>query len=355
MNSTLNLLNGSTVVQPNLKLIDQYPDAFGTGASVEENHEKLLDYLKQRLESGTNLRTSRIVRYGLIDKVISTWQVLSEQDSTRRAKEESTGQAQATSLNLPITHTHIDDMVSFFAQVYAPAAGDFFQMGEPSIQEAVKPLVQKLNSDAKAYKYYKNLCATLRSLLKYNIGGVTIEWKEDKKANCADSIDMYNFMWDPDITDPSCIAKEAEWAAIISHRNPMWIARKEAAGEIRGAYAILDPEAQPPSNGRTAEYYRYPPIYAGLSYEDQKTSVGGRPVMDWGAYGAGLSGDSATEINGHEVIDMYCWLNPRDFELTNAGAKYEQDGYYLWKFTIIDMHRIVQADPVLEDATEPSE
>lgn len=349
------LMSGdSQIVQPKIRLEDVYPPQIPD----EECHGELLQYLTSRLNHGNRYRTDKLTRYMSVDRVMSTWQKLTEEDTQRKGKQEATGQAQAISMNLPLIDSHVEDMVAFFSGVFSPAAGDFFQMPETQTQEKSKPLGKKLNGDAKAQKYYKNLCAMLKSLIKYNIGGVSVNWVDPDTddtmygdpdgQNRISSLDVYNLLWDPVIIDPADVADKAEWAATIVLRNKRYLVERDLKEVYYGTVACVENAIG--NNGRVASWYKYPPNYAGLTGMDDSTSRGQTQDVNWGAYGAALTSDSGMQIDGHEETTIYCWLNPSDFKLridVNSPVQ-EVNKYMLWRFVILDGKRIVQAKGFVE-------
>lgn len=315
----------------------------------DEAHDMTLKYLESRLQQGRTKRPGRLQRYARVDKLVSTWQRLTDADSQRKAKQELTGEAQALNINLPLITTHLEDVVSFYANIYSPASGQFFQLPlDAKDAEPVKALVTKLNSDAEATKSFKWLTRMLRSLFKYNIGGVMLWWgdkdgigldpSESGGMNWMEAIDVYNFMWDPTVHDPAKIPTEAEWAATIKQVNRKTLLDMEIKGVYAGVKDILHENEE--SNSNAAQYYRYPPFQAGVTAEDEVTQEGN--TVNWAAYGAALGSDEAAPILGHERVEIYCWVNPQQLGLN--GAK--QQAWELWRFHIIDMKRIVYAKKV---------
>lgn len=354
---------------PKIKIEAGLPAAFGKGRTAQENHDKLLEYLRERLASDASNREERIRRYATIDKLVSTWQQLSPEDSMRKDDQNKTGVPQAIAMNLPLIHTHLDDMVSFFAGVYAPAAGSFFSTPEPESQENGKALVDKLNSDAKRFKYYKNLTAGIRSLLKYNIGGYALHWlsadgdidsasDEDlaKGGNEVKRIDVYNLSYDTAIDDPADLRKKGEWGALFFNWNRKTILERYFADDFTNLASVFGDDNQNlPGNGNAARFYRYPPNQAGIAFEDTKTEKGRRTV-DWSAYNASLSTEKSTPIDGHEVVLMYCWINPQNFELVDSNNRaYEDQRLQLWRFYILDDTAIVYAKPTVQTAADDAE
>jgi len=342
-----------------------YPEAFaqvpGDG-SIESRrqqaHDDLLAYLKARLSSDSN-RSMRTQRYARIDQMISTWQKLSQEDTKRAQKQESTGKAQALPMNMPLAHTHIDDMTAFFTEVYYPSTGAYGSAEAiPDAQKSMTQVVEKMNNDAADTQYYVSLSRAIRSLLKYNVGGFILRWEavehdsssdaaEAPTRNNAQPIDMYNALWDPSVKDVKDIRRKAEWAATVTVENRMEIIRRTQAGDYAGTMCALKSQDDVLAGGNSyGNYYKYPPAETNIDSKDGETANGS--TVDWVAYGATL-GEGRTEIKGgYEVVKMYCWLNPAQFGLSWQQLTYESDGYYLWEFHILAGERIVYAQPVNE-------
>lgn len=343
--------NNQTLVPAKVKFNKDFPPALMRGGadSRQAQHDNLLKYLIARLESARTIRSSRLMRLARIDKAVSTWQQLSENDSARKVKEETTGSAQAIHMNLPVLHAHVQDMISFFAEVFSPGGGDFFMLPKAESQAAARTLVTKLNNDAKAEKYYKNLVMTLNRLIKYNTGGFHVCWntprnvQENEGTNQFLAIDPYNHLYDTMISDPATLAKEGEWSATVAIRDQRYLLDHQHAGKFFGVGNIIihdDPNMAPNQN-QSAEYYRYSPAEAGLTFEDDRRTSG---RVDWQSYGAGLASDLAIRVPGWEEITMYCWVNPYEWGFVAE----DKNDYELYKFVILGAKQIIAIEPVYE-------
>ena len=345
----------------------------------EGDHEELLEYLLGRLRAGVTPRDRKLHRFAKIDKLISTWQRLNKEDSERERMEEVSGRQQALPMNLPLLATHLDDTVAFFSEVFAPLSGGFYSAKGT---DEMKKLAEKMNEDSAAREYYTNVCLTFRSLIKYNIGGFHVEWEEADqqmssvygRGNRWTALDMYNTLWDPAVTDVAKVSTEAEWAAIVEVKNRIWLIRKGLSGELSRVDSLLADQEngkRTPAVGgfsaaqmKTSTFYRPPSPSAGLPSDalDDRTSTSDSRAMDWEAYGAALSGEQGTHIQGFEVVTMYCWIVPDDFGLISDADKKSMeklgialDKYVeLWKFKIVDSKQIVFAEPVvpLDESTQ---
>ncbi len=338
-------------------------DMMSANIDSMDQHDALLRYLMTRLESDKTNRSARLARMARIDKSVSTWQKLSPGDSQRAAKTETTGKATAININLPLTQTHLDDLVSFYAGIYSPASGAFYQIPKVKQEAVGQRLVDKLNTDAETTRYYSALIRALRSLVKYNLGGLDLAFGDEqllnedldvKGKNHGIAINMYNFLWDPLIDDPSKIRTEAEWSATVAIHNRMWLIRRERSGLFAGVDRVV---TEHDSNGKRAVFYRNPPSQAGVTAGDAST---GADDIDWASYGQALGSDDQPGTVGYEVVKMYCWLNPRQFKLgtveSRAAARESNlvDTYELWKFFIADGKVILHASPVQAAAGDDS-
>ena len=349
----------------------------GLNALTDGEHRELLEYLTSRLVSGHRTRPTRLTRYARIDRLISTWQRLSPDDSQREATEDNTGRQQAIAINLPILSAHLEDTVAFFGEIFSSQSRNFYSVPPEKTSAAAKALADRMNQDTKARKYYKELCSGIRSLVKYNMGGYAVRWEAGggygelaKPGNRIESIDLYNYAWDPSVLDASKVSLEAEWAARFTLRNRMWLQRKAMKGQLERVDRVLsDQERGYGANSglSKARYWRHPPTYVGLNNDgsDSKTSKATGNV-DWQAYGAALEGDEHPEIEGFEITEMYCWLNAKQFKLQTASSQstvaeqYEEgkdaagNSYSLWRFLLCNCEQVVFAQQVeSKDAMAP--
>src|SRR3546814_17422586 len=70
----------------------------------EKNHQKLLEYLQQRLMLGKNARDERLPRIGRIDRDVAGWIIRTDETEVERERKKTqTGQPVAMDQNLPLT------------------------------------------------------------------------------------------------------------------------------------------------------------------------------------------------------------------------------------------------------------
>lgn len=208
----------------------------------EKNHKQLLQYVQQRLKLDMPNRDQRVMRYAQIDRDIAGFLQLSPEDQKRKLKHERTGSTQVTEMNLPLTWVHIDDMMTYYAQTFAPNRGMFYHTADPENSAEASQLVTIMNNHALYGGYYRQLLRGIFSILKYNLGGLTNVWSTDYgpklevdesgKAQLGDQVvfsgnkiqatDMYNLWFDGSV-EPSKVYCDGEFFATAEVRSHYWL------------------------------------------------------------------------------------------------------------------------------------
>lgn len=320
----------------------------------DKSHAKLLEYCVQRLDSDKSNRDNRIARYAQIDRDVAAWVRLSDEDKKRKMKHEKDGSSQATQVSLPLTWVHIDDMMTFYAQTFAPNRGMFYHTAGPEESGGASQLVALMNNHAVYGSYYRHLLRAIFNILKYNAGGLIANWATDYgpklvmnpdgstssgvqpifNGNKVAAIDMYNFF-----CDPSCeytnLHKEGEWFAVAEMKSHFWLKNKCMEETYYNCEGLFEGE----SAGSLANYYRDPPRESKL---DQDESKGGDSI-NWLSW---LSGTEAyLSDNAFELVTMYVRINPNDFGLVEGDrqTKAARNRYEIWRVVIANGDRIIAA------------
>lgn len=317
----------------------------------ERNHDKLLDYIKQRLTGDVSNRDRRIQRYGQIDRDVAAWLRLDDEDRKRAIKHELDGSPQATQVNLPLTWVHLDDVMTYLIQSFAPIHGMFYHTAGKDQTDVASMLVAIMNNHAVYGSYYRQFARALFNLLKYNVGGVMNNWVKEYgpkivvdesgndqvdsqvcfAGNLIRAIDQYNFFYDPSV-EPINLHKEGEWCALAEMRSHYWLKKKCLEEVFFNCEGALGEDWSP----TTATYYRDPPVEAKLDSE----SVAGAST-NWFAFMSGT--DSYLVNNAFEIVTMYIRLNPNDFDLIDRrrGANQNRNRYEVWRITILNGEKII--------------
>lgn len=330
------------------------------------NHAALLDYVTCRLESDNEFRGNRVSRYSQIDRDIAGFLIRTTQaERDREAAKKSNGQPVALESHLPLTFIHMDDMMTYFAQTFAPNRGMFYQMAKPEQSSVAATLVSLFNYHATHSGYYRQLLLAMWSVLKYNMGGLALEWVQESgprlttsegqtvveqvtvfTGNRVQGLDMYNTMWDSSVS-PADLHKDGEWVATARRRSHYWLKSRVLKGVFANCTDILEAgEADDSAFCKAvSKYYVHPPTESKLSKMLEKgcgTSAGG---TDWmSILGSGESLDEGQ----YEVVTMHIRLNPNDFGLIDgdAEARAQRNGYEIWRVSLLNGERIIAADHI---------
>jgi hypothetical protein len=317
------------------------------------NHNLLLQYLQQRLDLGKKQRDSKLERMAAIDRDVAGWMKLSDEDKKRQRKKDEDGSPIATTIKLPLTYVHLDDMMTYFAATFSPNRGMFYHTGKPDEVSEANQIITLMNNHAIYAGYYREVLLTTFNCMKYNLGGFYSYWATDSgpklsknaqgadivttetkwQGNRVEALDMYNTFWDPHV-HPTKLNHEGEWCGRAMMRSHYWLKNKCAAGVFFNCEDLLAND-----NGISETiYYRHPPTAARMN-ENESLAGAGVDYASWFSETPDFAHNS-----GFELTEIHIRLNPVDFGLIdgNAAAKQERNRYETWRFTIANNERIIE-------------
>lgn len=317
----------------------------------EKNHQKLLEYIQQRLMVGKVQRDGEVDRLVAVDKAVAGWMKLDDGDKERANKQNRTGTPAATKLNLPLTYVHIDDMMTYFAATFAPTRGMFYHTGKQDETTDSTQIITIMNNHAIYAGYYREVLLGILSLLKYNSGGFYTGWQrdhgpklvrdesnEDKleselkwEGNKLEALDKYNFLCDPSV-HPNKLYCDGEFGARVKMVSHYWLQSRA----VRGSYYNCEEALTQGPSSSSRVYYRSPPREAQF---ESNASNG----TDWVSVLGQV--DTSGVSNGYEHVEIFMRLNPVDFGLIDgtAAQKNSRRRYETWRFTLINNEFIVDA------------
>lgn len=317
----------------------------------EKHHEILLQYLTARLELGKNDRDHRLPRLAKIDKDVSGWIRHSEADEKIIREREQTGDPVAVKMSLPLNFVHLDDMMTYFTQTFAPSRGMFYHTGSPDDAGPASQIVTLMNNHAVYGGYYRQTVLTIFNILKYNLGGFTAQWTKDSgpvlgtdstgaatvmqeqivwQGNKIEALDMYNTFVDPSV-HPTQLYKDGEFAGkskLVSH---YWLQSKAS----QGYYFNVEDCLREDSGVTRSKYYRNPPVEAKLSRINNNGTDWVSILSDTPEY---------AQSTGYELTEIMIRLNPFQLNLIprNAENKVQRNRYEIWRFTVLGAERIIE-------------
>ncbi|KKM94063.1 hypothetical protein LCGC14_1202050 [marine sediment metagenome] len=327
---------GTSTDRKSVKLSD------GIIISVKQ-HDTLLKYLKERLDFGKPSRDRQADRFEIIDREISGYINLDAEDK-KRERENIAGRGPfPTDTSLPLTMAQLHEALTYAMTVIAPDSGMYAAIALAEKQDVAKGFATLMNRNAKKFKHYRNLAKGIFDMLKYNIGGYTIDWVsifgnmiENAKSGGIEinkkmvfsgneilAIDQYNLICDISVS-PTDLPIKGEFFSIVDVKTPFRLKKMEADGEIFGIKDVIKQTMSP-----EISYYRRKPVihidHSGRAKGDS----------DWFSI---LSMTSPSqEHQGIELINIVTWLIPNDFGLSKSKD------FEIWRFTIGNSVKIVSA------------
>lgn len=318
------------------------------------NHLKLLQYIQQRLLIGKQARDNELPRFVRIDKNVAGWMKLSDEDKKRDRQKDEDGSPQATAVNLPLSFVHLDDMMTYFAQTFAPNRGMFYHTGKPGETQEASQIVTLMNNHAIYSGYYRQVLLGILSILKYNRGGYHCFWSQEQgpkltrdadsqadkvdmqlrwQGNRLEAIDMYNLLCDPTV-HPTELHINGEFAAMAKVRSYYWLQQKAS----QGVYFNCEKALKEYKGIAECKYYRSPPQEAQFDQNDSNGSG-----TNWVSILSEIP--TYTQQSGFELTEIFIRLNPTEFGLIdgNRQAQNERNRYEVWRFTILNDEFIIDA------------
>lgn len=323
------------------------------------NHDRLLEYIQDRLATDKDSRSTRVERFGQIDRDVAGWILRKDESEVQRENAKiNEGKPVALETHLPLTFIHMDDMMTYYAQTFAPNRGMFYQLAAPAQSEIAANLASLFNYHAVYSGFYRQVLKGLWSILKYNYGGVELSWDtefgpkvvdmpdgttqvEQVKTfggNAIKALDMYNLFWDSTV-DPIELHKKGEWAARVELKSHYAMKALCMKGIFHNCADILEAAESDYANVNhtTQTYYVDPPTEARLN-ANRPTSKG----SDWMSI---LGAGQVLNEGQYEVVTMFIRINPNDFGLIPGTAQQRaaRNQYEIWRIEMLDDRRIIGA------------
>jgi len=310
---------------------------------TQKQHNLLLQHIKDRLEFGKPVRDALADRFEIIDKELAGFLKLSVDDLKRERDNEKGEGPKVVDQVLPLIITQLDESMTYMMTVISPDDGMYNAIAVKDKQDAAKGFASLMNKNDKMFHHYRNYAKAIFNMLKYNVGGLMVEWEQifgnqittDKSGeitvdsqlifagNRVSSLDMYNFIYD--ISVPVIeLNTRGEFFATVSLETPFRLRRMQQNGEIFDIDNIIRSAPAPESM-----YYRQKPTIRSRDPVDLEGT-------DWTTI---LSAGINEEVKmGFERVEYYGWIVPSDFGLGDSTE------YQIWRFTMINGVRIAAAE-----------
>lgn len=325
------------------------------------NHNKLLTYLKKRLEAGREIRDARLRRMAKMDKQVSAWSYRAIEDIDAELEKEESGLQTPTNMNIPVSLKHLEDMTTYFMQIFAPING-MFNLGGDSAQNTVgKALTTLMENNATHAGTFRQIRRACFAALKYNLGGFHVHWDREYgnklqagsgqniraertevwAGNRMEALDMYNTFWDPTVNPIDCHRK-GEYCARVDVVNLYQVERDSENGVYSNTERLMerDKHGEPVIQGQEYSYYVDPPAYAQLDLAPDGTDDSN---IDWYAF-AGYADTAFSRREQVERVTMYVRINPYMWYLVpgNSINRQTRNRREIWRITVLNGDTIVE-------------
>lgn len=265
----------------------------------------------------------------------------------------------------PIVVSEVDSYVAYLSDVFLSGYPIFPVLSTPMNRKYAEQLETLLDDHALLGGYPRQLLMFLHAAVKYNFGAVETDWdaiqqfsvmddftngtgqklnKSDKFFTRLKNIDMYNFVYDPDVL-PGDISEHGDYAGYIELESAMKLKRRLArykkVGKTYDDSRALASGSTTPHTG--SNYYTAPPQISNYVSATRSTTNG--PV-NWDMWAAGAQGRRTLSLpgtGGHEIFTCYCRILPADLGISAPQPNTPQ----IWKFVLVNNSVLVYAERVI--------
>ena len=320
---------------------------------TQDQHARLVTYVKDRLDWASVGRAKRIERFTAIDKEVSGFLVLSEDDAARKRDLEKGIGVKPYQTNLQLTKTQMNDALTYFMSVFFPEEGPYNAMAPKERQAVAKGLAALMNTHSGRFKHFRHFSKFAFDGLKYNEGLMQVDWEKIMGTTVGNSdqakllkletdqviaegnklsyCDPYNTLRDPSV-DLLDLAEKGEFFATVEAVSKHSAERMFLNKEL---YNRPSEEVFKTGAANKMSYYETKPDIVG---DNGKGSGTGTNEVDWVAYLSADSGNSKSKMGVLEFVYMYIWLPEKDFGLGT------EERYAIWRITLLNGERVVQAE-----------
>lgn len=321
----------------------------------QENHDLLLQYCKKRIDMAVEAQRGLQERYEIIDRDLAGFLELDQKDKKRRQDNIKGKDPKPTKVKPQMVLTQLMRGVTYLASVFTPDASMFRALASADEQQIANAFAEAMNKQAQNYQYFRQQCIFFLNCLKYNAGGVIVEWDQTfgkvlegastgvgtqvteklrHDGNKMTALDMYNTFWDPAV-HPCDVHAKAEFAGDIRMITPYALYKMIADGDICNTDDIVT------NKNTTPQWYcSTPQVRFNIDASGTRQSNG---QYNWAnILTAGMMDKGVAE--GFEETNLYIRLLPSDFNLVSTADAKKRMSYELWRITIINGTKIVATE-----------
>lgn len=325
----------------------------------DKQHDKLLEYCRERLNFGAQFRDNVIGRFEEIDRSLAGFLQLSKEDLERERDNLAGKSPKPTAMNVQFAFTQINRGVTFLLSVFSPEGGMFEALASGDNQRIANAITKRLNDDSIHSGYFRQLAIFFLCALKYNYGGLRIWWDEEYgptlaaqpgggreidtnpnaprwAGNRVKAIDVYNTLFDPSVS-PIDVHRDGEFVGEASMHTIFRIKMMAEARQLYNINRFLNGgqfRTQTRGAGNVT-YFKQPPAVRLSQHGNQL----GSGSTNWFNILSPYSQGQESVESGVELVSLYIRLLPKEFGL--VGAREDRNLLEIWKITIANGQHIV--------------
>lgn len=296
--------------------------------------DRLVRHIVDRLMLSNIERMDRIQRCMEIDIQMSGVIKTDVKDINERERQRGNKKGfspKATKVSLTLTYAQIDDCVTYLMSVFAPEMNMFIATSNAEKQSVAEGLTNEVGRQGQTLMYYREVAKMCLNALKYNFGGVSVNWEEQtgvvfqpdgangqlKKAsgqlwagNVLKSIDPYNFLYDTSV-HPVDLPLRGEYFAEVIPITPFRVRRYNAQKILFGIERYINTFA-PLSGTDSGTFYVAPPVVREpYELNVSQGNTNWRQILAPG-------GPARSSQPGIELVWFTTWIVPKEFDLSDS-------------------------------------
>ena len=313
-----------------------------------KQHEKLLDYILERVDTAHEFHSAMTDKFEAIDKEVAGYIRLTEEEKRNKKDTEAGRGPKPYTTSLQLTRTQLDEACTYIMNVFFPEEGPYTAIAEVEKQDVAKSLSTLMNKHSDGFKHYRTVNKAVFDGLKYNVGCWLTHWREIRgtvmendaahqpqrkenqvvlEGNELGYLNPYNTLFDPSI-HPVDVATDGEFFGFVELLTDFHAKRAEANGLLYNLKALK-------TNTQGAKkYWTEMPDIVGDAIKGTSYST------NWVSILTGNGGPAMTKLSAssREFLTVFIWLPEKELNLSEAET------YAIWRVVIADGKVIAAAD-----------
>lgn len=311
----------------------------------------LVAHIIDRMRLADIERRLRVERCTQIDVQLSGVVKLDKEDAKRDRDNKAGKKPKPIAHNLPLAYAQIDDCVTYMMSVFAPEMNIFIASSTADKQNVAEGLTKEISKQGAKLQYYRQIAMLCLKAIKYNFGGVSVNWEEQKgtvfkadggvsgqltkaegilwRGNVLKAVDVYNFLYDTAV-HPVDLPLRGEYFAEVEIVTPFRVKRMGQQDILFGVDRFIS-DVAPLSGQDTSTFYISPPVVREPVFTSDTTgTTNWQMVLSPG-------GPAQASQPGIELIWFTTWITPDDYGI--SGSKELE----LWRFGVANGKFITSA------------